>query len=103
MSIENTVLTSTPLPIISNTNGERAVTVIYLYNGDSSMRTIDLHAVPLGGTPGAGNKFYGNLSIEPGDTYILDTEKLLLDDGDTVYALASEDNVIIATVSYTTL
>jgi hypothetical protein len=103
MSIANTTLTSTPAPIISNTVGERAVTVIYLYNGDSTMRTIDLYAVPSGDSPSDGNKFYGALSIEPGDTYILDTEKLLLDNGDTVYGSASADDVVVATVSYTTL
>jgi hypothetical protein len=101
MAIENTTLTSTPAEIITDQVSERAVTVIYLYNIDTDLRTVNLHAVPSGDTPSDGNKFYGNLAIEPGDTYVVDTEKLLLDNGDTLWA--SSDGTVIATISYAKL
>lgn len=102
MAIQNTTLTSAAQSLIGTT-GERAVTVIYFYNSDVSSVTIDLHAVPSGDSADSGNKIYGNLIIEPTDTYIVDTEKLLLDDGDSLWAAANTGNVVIATVSYTSI
>lgn len=101
MAIENTTLTSSLSEIITDLTGERAVTVIYLYNSDADLRTVNLHAVPSGDSAGAANKFYGDLAIEPGDTYVVDTEKLLLADGDTLWA--SADGNVVATVSYAKL
>ena len=103
MAIQNTTLTSSPQALI-NDDGERAVTVIYFYNSDPSPVTIDLHAVPSGGSASNDNKIYGNLTIEATDTYIIDTEKLLLDDGDALWGSATGNaNVVVATVSYTAI
>jgi hypothetical protein len=103
MSIKSTTLTSTAANLLAGSTGERAVTVIYLYNSDSAAVDVSLHAVPSGGTADASNLIYGNLSITAGDTYIVDSEKMLLDDGDGIYASAGTDNVVIATISYATL
>lgn len=102
MAIQNTTLTTSPASIIDST-GERAVTAIYFYNSYSSAVTINLHAVPTGGTAGGENKIYGNLIIEPTDTYIIDTEKMIFADGDSLYASANVANVVIATTSFTAI
>lgn len=111
MSIKSTTLTSTPVNLLAGSSGERAVTVIYLYNSHGSTVTIDLHAVPAvlvdgtlePGTAGPENLIYGNLSITSGDTFIVDSEKMLLDDLDGIWASANIADVVIATISYATL
>lgn len=107
MSINSTYLSTDP-GILLPTSGERAITVIYLYNSDAATVTVDLYAVPSGtsdltASGLAGFQFYGSLSIEPGDTFIVDSEKMLLSDGDSIYGSASTADVVVATVSYATL
>ena len=41
-----------------------------------------------------------DLSIAAADTYVMDTEKLILSNNDTIQASASTGSVIQATVSY---
>jgi len=57
--------------------------------------------VPGGSVAGTSTKIYDAVSIAAGDTLIIDTEKVLLDDVDLIQADASVDNVVIATCSYT--
>jgi len=102
MAITNTTLTTSAAALI-DVAGEKAITVIYLYNSSTGSVSIDLHAVVDGDTATEGNKFYGNLIIEATDTYVVDTEKLLLSDGDDIFASANVGGVVHATVSYATL
>lgn len=102
MAITNTTLTTSAAALI-DTSGEKAVTVIYFYNSSAGPVSINLHAVASGDTAVDGNKFYGNLVIETTDTFIIDAEKLLLSDGDDIWASANVDGVVHATVSYATL
>jgi hypothetical protein len=56
--------------------------------------------VPNGGTVANSTQIYKNVQIASGDTFVVDMEKLVLANGDTIQATASTDNVITATVSY---
>jgi len=100
MSIQNTALTATSASLLPATNA-RAFTVIYFCNTHSGAVTVTVYAVPGGSVAGTSTKIYDAVSIAAGDTLIIDTEKVLLDDGDLIQADASVDNVVIATCSYT--
>lgn len=102
MAIQNTKLTTTAQQIVDPT-GERAVTAIYFYNSNTTTVELTVHAVVSGGSASNDNKIYGNLAIGPSNTYIVDTEKLILNNGDSLYALANVANVVIATASYTVI
>lgn len=102
MAITNTTLTTSALALI-DISGEKAITVIYLYNSSSGAVSINLHAVAAGDSAADSNKFYANLVIDTTDTYVVDTEKLLLSDGDDIFASANVGGVVHATVSYATL
>lgn len=80
--------------------GSSAITAVYFMNDDASTVTIQVHVVLDGGTAGATNKIIKDLSIAAGDTYIVDTERLILDNGDTIQASASTGSVVHATISY---
>ena len=64
---------------------ETAVTVIYITNKTDGAGTIDIYVVPNGGSVGEPFKVYTQLTIPARDTYILDTEKMILETGAKIY------------------
>lgn len=90
-------LTATTLYTSSGTS---AITAMYLMNDHSGTVVVQLHAVADGDTAATANKIIKNLSIAAGDTYVIDTERLVLSDGDTIQAVADTDAVVHSTISY---
>ena len=82
-------------------SAETAVTVIYITNKTDSDGTVDVYVVPNGGSVGEPFKVYTQLTIKARDTYILDTEKMILETGAKIYVVAdSADkfNSMISTI-----
>ena len=61
---------------------------------------LDLHVVPNGGSASDENKILHQLKIPGGETFIMDTERLVLDNNDTIQATADVDSVVYSTMSY---
>ena len=99
MSIKNTLLTTAATTILRSelTN---AVTAMYFCNTSSGPQTFSVYALPAGEVADISNVIYYNIQISPTDTFVLDTERLILDDGDSIVAIATQSNVIVATISY---
>jgi len=93
-------LVSNSATTIYTSSGNSATTVIFFMNDDASARTLDVYVVPNGGSAGTSTQIIKNLSIDAADTYILNIEKIVLSNGDTIQATASAINSIYATVSY---
>lgn len=100
MSIQNTVLTTSPGNILvgSGTLGT-ATSTIYFCNRNGTATTFNLYVVPAGFTANANNIVYSNKVVASNDTYIADIEKIYLGNGDTLQASANTGNAIVATVS----
>ena len=60
---------------------------------------LDLHVVPSGGSPSDENKILHQLKIPGGETFIMDTERLVLENGDTIVAQTTSPATISATIS----
>ena len=99
MSIEQQTITTAGSTLYTSTGGS-AITAMFFMNNHTGTVVIQLHVVKSGGSIAATNKIIKDLSITAGDTYIIDTEKLLLDDGDSIRATAVVDSVVNVTVSY---
>lgn len=100
MAIQNEVLGTTLAPVYTS-SGNSAVTAIYLCNTSGSTASFSMFAVPSGDVADpATNMIYSTVQIAPSDTYVIDTEKLILEDSDSLVALASSVGSIIATVSF---
>jgi len=99
MAIRNTTLGTAPAQIYASSNTS-AISLMYFCNVSSGSQTFTVHAVPAGGTASIANVIYYNVQISPTDTFVVDTERLILDHGDSVVAVASQDSTIVATVSY---
>ena len=83
-------------------SAETAVTVIYITNKTDGDGTVDIYVVPNGGSVGEPFKVYTELTIKARDTYILDTEKMILENGARIYIVAPDSaaqfNATISTI-----
>ena len=79
-----------------------AVTGMYITNKSSSDGNVDVYVVPSGETVGENFKIYNNLLIPAQDTYVIDSEKLILENGDKIYIAAPDSaaqfNATISTI-----
>lgn len=82
--------------------GDVAVTVIYICNTSATDGDVDVYLVPNGATVGEQHLIYKNLIIRSNDTYIIDSEKLILGNGDRIFIAApdsaGEFNATISTI-----
>jgi len=98
MALTNTTLTTAPTALFTST-GTNAVIVMYLCNTGATPAEFSLYAVPAGATAGASTIIYSQVSLTGSDPYVLDTERLLLNNGDSVWGSASVAANIVATVN----
>jgi hypothetical protein len=99
MTILNTVLTNSTAASIYTSSGTSAITTIHLCNTTGSTVTANVYIVTSGGIAGAGNAIYTNLSITGQNTYIINAEKFILSNGDSIRANCSAGSSVTATVS----
>lgn len=100
MAIVNSSLSNTPAAIYTS-SGQSVVTTMYFCNTDnSSSHTVSVYVVPNGGTADDSTVIYKNVNLVANDTMIVNQEKLILSNGDAVYANANASSVITSTVGY---
>jgi|SRR6056300_1701246 hypothetical protein len=83
---------------------DTAVTTIHLCNISSAAdASVNIYLLPSDGSttvPTENNKMYNQLTIQATDTYVIDTEKLILANGDKIFIeLPDSSGQIIATIS----
>lgn len=103
MAITNTSLDANNNSIFTSV-GSNAVTTMYFCNTGQQVAYLTVHIVPKTFSPIATNIVYYNIPIAVADTYVVDTEKLILEDGDKITAILGVNyNVgntsVVATVS----
>lgn len=85
MTLKSTVVSDTPTLIYRST-GCSAVTTIYICNASSATVHFNIYAVPTPLTPDTTNLIYHQVPLHCNDTYVMDTEKLVLENQDALYA-----------------
>jgi hypothetical protein len=93
-------LVGTSATTVYTSSGDSATTSIFLMNDNAASRTVQVYLVPNGGSASATTQIIKDLAIDGADTYILQNEKIVLANGDTIQVTASDLNSIYATVSY---
>ena len=73
-------------------SADTAVTAMYITNKSSTAGNVDIYVVPSGDTVGENFKIYNNLQIPAEDTYVIDSEKLILENGDKIYIAAPDSS-----------
>lgn len=80
-----------------------AVTSIHLCNITASDATVNIYLLPEDGStsaPTENNKLYNALTVQQTDTYIIDTEKMILATGDKIYIETPDSSgQVVCTIS----
>mgnify|MGYP003135325721 CR=1 FL=1 len=74
-------------------------TAMFFMNDNATARTLNIFVVQSGASPATTNQIIKAVSIDGGDTYVINLEKLVLDNGDTIVATASAGSSIYGTIS----
>ena len=112
MAISNSFIDAT-LTTLYTSSGETAVTSMIFCNyadvdniaaPSGTVLTdadtfLDLHIVPNGGSASDQNKILHQLKIPGGETFIMDSERLVLENGDTIVAQTTSPATVSATIS----
>ena len=102
MAITNFQVAATTGAAACTASAETAVTTIHICNKTDGDGTIDVYVVPNGGSVSANHLIYSQLTIKARDTYILDTEKMILESGAKIYIVAPDSaaqfNAMISTI-----
>jgi len=104
MTIQVGNVTTAAASVYTST-GNTAITFLSLCNYSASNVTANVYVVPSAGSPGNSNIILKSINITTGDTYQLyaGSEKLLLNNGDSLQANASANNSITTVTSYTSI
>ena len=104
MSIISSDLTATPSAIYTSTN-QTVVTGMYIvnHNNNSQPNKVSVWLVKNGSSTSNTNLIYNNVSIASSDTLIVDREKIILDNGDAIYAYANNAGNVSSTINYVSL
>jgi hypothetical protein len=99
MAIKTSNVTTVATSIYSST-GSTATTVIHFCNYANNAATANVWVVPSGSSANSINMIYTNVTITSFNTMVIDTEKLILGNGDAIYANCSANLSVGATISY---
>jgi hypothetical protein len=95
MALTSKVLTIVPESIFTS-QGNNAITTMYVCNTSNAAAQFSMYAVPSGQTATNDKLMYYQVPLAAGDTYVIDSEKLVLGPGDALYASVI-DPVLVAT------
>jgi hypothetical protein len=95
---------SNTLSNVYSSSGSTAITVMFFMNNGATPATLSLALMAGSATPTiADNGIMKDVTVEAGDTYIFDTEKLVLEDTDALWAVSDTADAIVATITYAEL
>lgn len=98
MTILNTQVATIPTQIFIAA-GQQAITTMVFCNVTTLTNTVSVFAVPFGSSAGPTTQIINTVEIPPTETFVMDTERLVLEDNDTIQAQSAINNGITATVS----
>lgn len=85
MAFTSTLLEANAKSIYTS-EGSNAITTMYFCNSGDSTIQFNIYAVPNGEYPDGNKIIYCQVPLTAKDTYIIDTEKLVMESGDALYA-----------------
>jgi hypothetical protein len=97
MAITSSVVANTTTTRIFLASGDQAITTIMFCNFDSAISAfLDVYAVASGGVVSTGTQILKYISLPPTETFVMDTEKLILANGDAIWAQTSSTSECVS-------
>ena len=103
MPLQSSYISTTTSSVYSSSGSTAALTFYFANYSTNVNATFSLWAVSSGDTPSNVNVLYSNVLVQAGDTYVADSERLFLDNGDELYAYSNANNAISMTLTFTTV
>lgn len=97
MAIKNSSVTTVASSIYTSVNSN-AILTIHLCNYSPNTVQANIFIVPAGSQANLSTIVYSNVIITSYNTLIMSTEKFMLSNGDAIYANASANTSVTATV-----
>lgn len=98
-TVTNTALTTNPTAIFTS-SGTSVISTLHFCNVNQNSPTqLSVWVVPSGGSVGNTTMIYNNVTIAVKDTFVVDREKIILGNGDSIQAYGNINNYITATVT----
>ena len=89
MALTSTLL-ATSANAVYTSSANSAITTMYVCNTGNIAVQFNLHAVPAGGSADVTNVIYYQVPLAARDTYVIDSEKLVLGPGDAIYGSVTD-------------
>lgn len=100
MAIKNTQIGSASVTQIFLASTQTAITTIMFCNVTTGTNaTVDVYCVPNGSNANPGTQIMKALPMPATETFVLDTERLILEQSDALYAQASSSGTVTVTIS----
>lgn len=107
MAIENTQIQLTDTTLLTVPAGKSyAITTLIVCNtanydiSGNNDTSFDMHIVKTGQAKGARNQICNNITVQGSDTFTFDTEKIIIEAGDSIVVVSQAPANLSATVSY---
>lgn len=102
MSITNAAVpnSATAAGNIYVSSGNTVISTMHLCNFSSTAQTVNVHIVPAGSIANSTNIIYSNVSISAYNTLVIDKEKFVLSNNDTIRANCNTAGTVSATITY---
>jgi hypothetical protein len=101
MAITSTRLFDTNPTTVFTAVGQQAITVMYICNTTAGNVSVNVNCISSDDSSSSSpdNRIYSDLLITSNDTYVIDSEKIILDNNDIIEVEASDGDAITVTVS----
>jgi len=100
MAITNSYIASASATNLFTAVGEQAVTTIFFCNISTGTDvTLSIWVTSQGQAVGDDCLIIKDLPLPGSETYVFETEKLILDNSEAIHAQATVDNIVVATIS----
>jgi hypothetical protein len=101
MSITNTALSTGAAANVYTSSGNSVVSTLHICNFSATAQTVNVYIVPSGTEANSTNIIYSNVSIASYNTYVVDKEKFILANSDSIRANANSASTVSVSVTYT--
>lgn len=103
MTIAQAQISNAAATAILTSSGSNAITSMVFCNTSAGTVTLTVYLIPSGGSASDSTTIVKSLNIIAYDTYVFDTSKFILSNGDVVSAISDTNNAVTATVSYVSI
>jgi hypothetical protein len=100
MSITNTALTTGAAATVYTSSGNSVVSTMHICNITNAAQSVNVYVVPSGTIANSVNIIYSNVSIAAYNTYVVDKEKFVLANGDSIRANCNTASALSVSVTY---